>query len=65
LNLVTYLKISTKEYAINVTWGTDKEMGNLGSTSKSVRKREEKEDVAVVRNIILNYVNKNSYLNGL
>jgi len=37
-----------------MTWGIDTEMRNLESTSKNVREREEKEDVAVVGNIILN-----------
>lgn len=43
----------------------DKEMRNLESTSKNVRGRGEKEDVVVVRNIILSYVNINSYIKRL
>jgi len=54
LKFVTYLRISTKKYAINVTWDMDKEVRNLECTSKNVRGRDEKEDMAVVRNIILN-----------
>jgi hypothetical protein len=35
-------------------WVMDKEMRNLESTSKNVGGRDEKEDMAVVKNIILN-----------
>jgi hypothetical protein len=54
LKLVTHLKISTKEHAINLTWDIGKEMRNLESTSKKSEKEEKMEDLAIVRNIILN-----------